>query len=381
MKDCKKIHPLLSFYIEGKLTPAERNQVEKHLGACETARAELEHLRHLLEGLRNLPEPEVPADLHGKIMAKLGQCPQPMAPRRHFWRPQIWGLAAAVVMVFVLFNQYPNWKDSWKVSKPEVPPASTETTHLPVPAPLSSQAPAAQKKAQVAEKAKVNLQTYAPVREKNEEVEGLSKDSSLAQNETKDMAGHSSQPAEMKANALAESESALLLKRSAKRAVQNDEMNAAGAAAPAPAAVAPLPPAPTPAVPALDQSLTSLTYSREQSVVTWNGNSGPSTLESQELVTDAETFQRVWQVPHPGEAPPAVDFTKDAVVILNAGEKPSAGYSIHVSRLEEKEDQLVIHYRVESPAPGAVAAAMITHPWVLQIIPKPSKPVIFVKDP
>src|SRR5258708_30967150 len=98
MKDCKKIHPLLSFYIEGKLTPAERNQVDKHLGACETARAGLEHVRHLLEGLRSLPEPEVPADLHGKIMAKLGQHPQPLAPHRHFWGPQIWGLAAAVVM-------------------------------------------------------------------------------------------------------------------------------------------------------------------------------------------------------------------------------------------------------------------------------------------
>jgi hypothetical protein len=114
--------------------------------------------------------------------------------------------------------------------------------------------------------------------------------------------------------------------------------------------------------------------------MTWNNNSGPSTVESQELVTDAETFQKYWQIPHPGETSPAVDFTKDAVVILNAGEKPSAGYSIHVTRLEEKTDQLVIHYKVDAPAPDAMVAAMITHPWVLQIIPKPSKPVVFAKD-
>jgi hypothetical protein len=76
-----------------------------------------------------------------------------------------------------------------------------------------------------------------------------------------------------------------------------------------------------------------------------------------------------------------VDFTKNSVVILNAGEKPTAGYSIHVSRLEEKADQLVIHYKLESPEPGAVTAQVLTHPWSLQVIPKPSKPVAFQKDP
>jgi hypothetical protein len=103
-------------------------------------------------------------------------------------------------------------------------------------------------------------------------------------------------------------------------------------------------------------------------------------MEQAELITDGDSFQKYWQVSHPGENAPVVDFTTQAVVVLMAGVKPTAGYSIHVSRLEEKSDQLVIHYKVESPAPDAVTAQIITHPWAMQVIPKPSKPVTFLKD-
>jgi hypothetical protein len=388
MKDCKKIHPLLPFYIEGQLSSTDKDQVDKHLGVCETARIELEHFRHLLEGMRNLPEPQVPADLHGKIMAKLGQNPQSITLRHHFWGPQIWGLAAAVVMVFVLFSQYPNWKDAWRMNKPESPPTSadtfTATTNTPAPkepgyAKVMPEKPtnmlALKKKQSVDYNATANVQSYGAMTDKKSVDTG--KDLGLTKpNVEKDLTS----TAEPKARAFAEVEEAPALQRSAKKASRKAESNvAAGAAAPAPMAA--LPPAAVPPAPSLDQSMRSLTYSQEQTVMTWNGNNGPSTVESQELVTDAETFQKYWQIPHPGEVPPEVDFTKNAVVILSAGEKPSAGYSIHLTRLEEKADQLVIHYKVDTPAPDAVVAAILTHPWVLQVIPKPFKPVVYVRDP
>ncbi|HTC22191.1 MAG TPA: protease complex subunit PrcB family protein, partial [bacterium] len=97
------------------------------------------------------------------------------------------------------------------------------------------------------------------------------------------------------------------------------------------------------------------------------------------MVTDAVTFQQDWQELRPGESVPQVDFTAQVVVFLQAGQEPTAGYSIRISSLEEKTDQLVVHYKVESPA--AAEAQVITHPWSMQVIPKPSEPVIFQKDP
>src|SRR5689334_23842364 len=59
---------------------------------------------------------------------------------------------------------------------------------------------------------------------------------------------------------------------------------------------------------------------------------------------------------------PEVDFARNAVALLQAGQKPTGGYSIHVVRLEENEDQIYVWYRVDAPKAGAVVTQMITHP-------------------
>jgi hypothetical protein len=112
----------------------------------------------------------------------------------------------------------------------------------------------------------------------------------------------------------------------------------------------------------------------------WGGSLNPSTSELKEVVTDPDNFQKYWQTLEPGQALPTVDFTTQAVVVLLDEERPTAGYSIHVANLEDKADQLVIHYKVEAPAANTFTAQVLTRPWVLQIIPKPSKPVVFQKD-
>jgi hypothetical protein len=150
-----------------------------------------------------------------------------------------------------------------------------------------------------------------------------------------------------------------------------------GGSAPAPSAEAP--PAALPSV-SLDQSYKNVPYSQEQSVLTWTSNNAPSTVEGQELVTEGETFNQYWRALQTDQAMPVLDFTKQAVVVLIAGIKPTPGYSIHIARLEEKTDQLVVHYRVEIPSADAVLPQMITRPWSMQVIPKPSKPVVFLKD-
>jgi hypothetical protein len=112
----------------------------------------------------------------------------------------------------------------------------------------------------------------------------------------------------------------------------------------------------------------------------WAGSYNPSSSELQQLISDAETFQKFWQTYQLDKPVPTVDFSTQAVVMLIDQERPTSGYSIGVSSLEDKPDQLVIHYKTQSPAPGSFNAQVLTRPWSLRVIPKPSKPVVFLKD-
>lgn len=385
MKDCKKIHPLLPLYSEQQLSPGESKKVEKHLGLCADARKVLEQLGGLVKALHQIPEPSVPADLHEKIMAKLGHNVTPLPKHHGFWGVPAWAISAAAVLLFILLNQHPHWQDTLRVNQP--PQEGDQTAELAATSPDRSTSPvsvfkksAAAPRLQGADSnvdANFQLQKALP----NAKPTGDGKDMDLEKEEDKNTGvGYSTNaavPQAMKQGAAA----GAVEDSSEKSAVPRTRKVRENTIAPAEAPSEPAPlTVPTPTPESLDRSLQSLTYSREESVTTWKGNNGPSTVESQELIKDAETFQKYWNIPHPGEAPPTVDFTTQAVVVLTAGSKPTAGYSIYVSRLEEKADQLVIHYRVDSPSADAATAQIFTNPWALQIIPKPSHPVIFLRD-
>ena len=388
MKDCKKIHPLLALYKEGQLSSSEKSKVEKHLGLCADARKELEQFSGLIKALHEMPEPDVPADLHDKIMAKLGRNVTPF-PQSHGCGLPAWALSAAAIALFVLLNQYPHWQDTLRVNKPRQDQEVTGGAPNPT-APISANAPENEKsknintikpasapKAFVDHYAALQPQAVGATAKSEPKLKDQAADEIMAgaQKENNDSERDYS-AAPVSGNLTFNAEPAEAKTARSQKKSEAEAPTALGSAS-APAAA---PPAPAPIVESLDKSEKALTYSREESVTTWKGNNGPATVESQELVTDEATFQKYWNIPHPGEAPPAVDFTTQAVVVLMAGGKPTAGYSIYVSRLEEKADQLVIHYRVDSPAPDAVTAQILTNPWALQIIPKPSKPVVFVKD-
>ena len=53
-----KIRELLSSYIDGEVTDAERKLVEDHVATCEDCREELESLRWTVSVLREMPEVE-----------------------------------------------------------------------------------------------------------------------------------------------------------------------------------------------------------------------------------------------------------------------------------------------------------------------------------
>ena len=71
---------------------------------------------------------------------------------------------------------------------------------------------------------------------------------------------------------------------------------------------------------------------------------------------------------------------KWSYLLISAGQKPTAGYSVEVIRIYVKEDKVKVYYRVDGPAPGQVAAQVITCPYVLFRIPANKMMVEFMEE-
>ena len=132
----------------------------------------------------------------------------------------------------------------------------------------------------------------------------------------------------------------------------------------------------------VQQNLGYLPAKKESSpLASWSGDQDSlSPTAQQSLLADEDSFENVWKVLEPGKLAPAVDFTTQAVVFLEAGLEPTPGYAIRILQMEDKPDKLVVHWKETQPGSDTVAAQVVTYPWILQVIDKPSKPVTFTQD-
>jgi hypothetical protein len=86
--------------------------------------------------------------------------------------------------------------------------------------------------------------------------------------------------------------------------------------------------------------------------------------------TDAE-WTRLW-TQHAGEkTKPAVDFSKEIVLGLFMGTRPTAGFTTEiVSVKEDAGGTLVVSYKETRPSPDSVAAQILTSPFHIVAVPK-----------
>src|SRR5215510_9631615 len=52
--------------------------------------------------------------------------------------------------------------------------------------------------------------------------------------------------------------------------------------------------------------------------------------------------------------PPSVDFSRDMVLALFMGQRPTGGYAIEVTRIERTDQVLSVHYRTSRLDPSAI---------------------------
>jgi len=85
--------------------------------------------------------------------------------------------------------------------------------------------------------------------------------------------------------------------------------------------------------------------------------------------TDAE-WTKLWQQHSPDRPRPAIDFSKEMVVGVFMGSRPSAGFSTAIVSTTVANGALIVRYTETMPASGRVSAQVLTFPYHLVAIPK-----------
>jgi hypothetical protein len=90
----------------------------------------------------------------------------------------------------------------------------------------------------------------------------------------------------------------------------------------------------------------------------------------QVLVRTEAEWTRLWQQHAPDRPRPHVDFSKEMVVGLFMGSRPSAGFSTAVVSATAGNGALIVRYSETMPGPRSLSAQMLTSPFHLVAIPK-----------
>jgi hypothetical protein len=94
--------------------------------------------------------------------------------------------------------------------------------------------------------------------------------------------------------------------------------------------------------------------------------------------TSAE-WTALWKKHNFDKPAPAVDFSKEMVVAVFMGSRPTAGFAVEIVSAEERGGKMVVAFRETAPASGTVSAQILTAPYHIVAIPKSTAPVEFEK--
>ena len=93
-----------------------------------------------------------------------------------------------------------------------------------------------------------------------------------------------------------------------------------------------------------------------------------TTVETR-LASSATEFGAVWQLAAgtqiPAPAAPSVDFTKQKVVTVFMGQKPTGGYGLRLVSSSQRRDGLRLLLEASAPAAGLVQSQVITSPYLM----------------
>lgn len=87
-------------------------------------------------------------------------------------------------------------------------------------------------------------------------------------------------------------------------------------------------------------------------------------------VRSAAEWDVLWRAHQPAGPHAAIDFSKEMIVAVFLGNRPTADYSVTIVSAVEEGSVLRVRYRETPPAPDAMTAQILTYPYQIVAIPK-----------
>lgn len=76
----------------------------------------------------------------------------------------------------------------------------------------------------------------------------------------------------------------------------------------------------------------------------------------------ATVWARIYEKASSKPSLPAIDFSKEQVLVAALGSRPSTGYSIRITEASGSGNAIKVKFETQSPGPGCVVLTSITHP-------------------
>ncbi len=109
----------------------------------------------------------------------------------------------------------------------------------------------------------------------------------------------------------------------------------------------------------------------------WHSN---YTNQGNLVFSDQNAWETHYKAAHSNNVP-QVDFTKETVLAVYMGTKPTNGYSVEIKEVRNFPPLLEVLVQTSGPQKGKMYLQVITHPYHIVKIEKTSKPIDWTYEP
>jgi hypothetical protein len=106
-----------------------------------------------------------------------------------------------------------------------------------------------------------------------------------------------------------------------------------------------------------------------------------SGIESErlEVIRDPDDFSALWLI-HANGVQPDIDFDQNMVVAAFLGERPTGGFTIAITEVEERGDSLLVKVRATFPGDNCIVTQAFSQPHQIITMAQTEKMVVFSTD-
>jgi hypothetical protein len=92
------------------------------------------------------------------------------------------------------------------------------------------------------------------------------------------------------------------------------------------------------------------------------------------FITSPDQLSELWKMINATSTPPKVDFNKEAIIAVFAGQQPTTGYAINISKIVDSSARLV-SVTIVKPDSSCITGQSFTAPFELVTVPATTLPL------